>query len=107
MRLKPETLHSKKLRNSARGEECTINAPMCNGDRDTTVLCHFQFEGGVMGGKESDLSAGYGCSACHDYVDRRAKWGGELISQADYFFYCGRSVIRTHKRMHETGVLKV
>jgi len=107
MNLKPETLHSAKLRAAARGEDCTLNTPACNYNPETSVLCHYQFEGGVMGSKEDDFSAGIGCSSCHDYVDRRTKFQGEHISEADYHFYCGRSVIRTHKRFREKGVIKV
>lgn len=63
------------IRKSAKGEECTIRLPMgvCNFDPATTVLCHSNSlaDGKGMGLKAPDTQAAYGCSACHDVVDRR------------------------------------
>lgn len=63
------------IRKSARDEECTIRLPMgvCNYDTATTVLCHSNelADGKGMGLKAPDTEAAYGCSACHDIVDRR------------------------------------
>ena len=61
------------LRDTARGEHCTIRLEgICNFDPDTTVLCHYRISGiSGMGLKVPDLIAAYGCSACHDAVDRR------------------------------------
>lgn len=58
---------SKKLTKSARGQECLIRSPVCNGDSETTVLCHLN--GGGMATKKSDLFGAFGCSACHSFVD--------------------------------------
>lgn len=116
MSLKQSTIRSNKLRKSARGEECTINAPMCNGGgldidgNSKTCLAHFPFldtcEAG-MGGKIHDTTAGYSCDPCHKYIDRQTRYQGELISYADQLFYGGRSMSRTIARMIETEVLKV
>lgn len=73
-RMKSSRPKSSPIRKSARGEECTIRLPMvCNFDIETTVLCHSnsQADGKGMALKASDTRAAYGCSACHDVVDRR------------------------------------
>jgi hypothetical protein len=60
------------LRKLARGRECQIRIPgVCNGNPETTVLCHLN--GGGMGIKEDDILAAWGCSSCHDAVDGRGK----------------------------------
>ena len=95
-----------KIRQSARGEDCTINiAGVCAGDSETVVLCHFPSEGKGMGIKSHDLSAGYGCARCHDAVDGRLK-NAEFREHAE--FYMRRSILRTHLRLidKELMVLK-
>lgn len=62
---------SKKLRNSARGQDCHLQIyPYCNGNPETTVLCHFPVDAG-MGQKEDDHIAAFGCNRCHDVIDGR------------------------------------
>lgn len=64
---------SKKLRDSARGEPCTLNiAGVCNYDSSTVVLCHLPDESHGMGRKSDDIVAAFGCHACHDAIDGRA-----------------------------------
>lgn len=73
-RMKASRPKSTPIRQSARGEECTIRLPMvCNYDPATTVLCHSNelADGKGMGLKAPDTEAAYGCSACHDVVDGR------------------------------------
>lgn len=77
---------STPIRQSARGEECTISLPMvCNGNPETTVLCHSNqlADGKGMGLKAPDNRAAYGCSACHDVLDGRAPrpsgWTYEMV----------------------------
>ena len=95
-------MKSAKLRKSARHQQCTFQIPgVCNHNPETTVLCHLQFDGGIMGGKENDLSAAYGCSDCHWTIDNR------LVSDAERWFHMGRALARTHKKMHQDGVLSV
>jgi len=56
------------LRKYARGKPCMIRAPgICNGDPETTVLCHMN--GGGMGMKTPDVVAAFGCSECHAAID--------------------------------------
>lgn len=59
-----------KLRKSAKGRECQIRlVGVCNYNPETVVLCHRN--GGGMALKQPDLFGAFGCSSCHDEVDRR------------------------------------
>ncbi len=67
------TVRSKKLRESARGRECTLRIPgHCNHDASTSVLAHAPFGGRGIGVKASDAHAVIACAGCHDALDRRA-----------------------------------
>ena len=61
------------LRKAARGQPCLIRVPgVCNGNPETTVLCHVRMIGiSGYGLKAPDLIAALGCSSCHDFVDNR------------------------------------
>lgn len=64
-------MKSKKIRESARGEECQVRIPLhCNGNPETVILAHVG-SGSGMGMKSSDLEATYCCSSCHDLIDFR------------------------------------
>ena len=92
-----------KLRQSARGEECTLSIhPYCNGNPDTTVLCHIG-RGAGMGRKSSDLMAVYGCSACHDVIDLRVRTD---ITRLELMQIKLRALERTHARMIDSGTIK-
>ena len=62
------------LRDLARGKPCYLRLPgVCNGNPDTTVLCHRRAYG--VAGKDQkppDTCAFPGCHACHDVYDGRA-----------------------------------
>lgn len=65
-------MKNRKLRNSARGQDCTVRIPgVCNFDPATTVLAHIN--GGGMGMKNENYLGSFTCSACHDMIDGRAK----------------------------------
>ncbi len=62
-----------KLRKSARNQPCHLRIPgVCNGNPETTVLCHIR-RGHVagMGQKPPDVCGVFGCSDCHDLIDGR------------------------------------
>lgn len=68
---KEPPLVSKPIRDSAKGEMCTLNLPGCNYDPETTVLCHLRyFTWAGMGQKPPDILAFYGCSHCHAEQER-------------------------------------
>lgn len=80
-----------KLRASARGQPCMVQAPVPGGcwGPETTVLAHRN--GAGMGMKASDEDAAYACFACHAWLD-----GG---------------YVRTHTRaqrdeIHEKAILR-
>jgi hypothetical protein len=100
-------IRSKKITGAARGEECTLQiSGFCNGNPETVVFCHFpDNETHGMGIKSCDLSGGFGCSSCHDVVDKRVKGGA--FSKVEMDWYMRRSQSRTLRRLFELGVLKV
>jgi len=62
------------IRDSARGEECTVRiVGACNSRPDTVVWSHVPSLVGDrgMGLKALDLCGAYACAACHDVVDGR------------------------------------
>ena len=64
---------SQKLRESARGQDCTLRLlGVCNFDSSTTVLAHLPCGQKGMGMKGPDMIAAFACSACHDAVDGRS-----------------------------------
>ncbi len=90
-----------KLRASARGKACTFQTPFCNGDPDTTVLCHApsEFKGG--GTKGHDFHAAFGCSACHDALDQH-----KLPNEHELFYWL-RGCQRTLTEWVLTGLVIV
>ena len=96
---------SRKIRSSARGEDCTVNiAGVCNYSPDTVVFAHLAHDGGTMGGKCTDLAGAYCCSVCHNAIDRRS-WSQELEDRRDW--YLRRANIRTLERLAELGIWRV
>lgn len=94
-----------KLRDSARGEDCTLQIhPYCNGNPETVVLCHLP-SGSGMGQKSPDWFAVYGCSSCHDIIDKRKT----LTDDSDEFIekYKSAALFRTWERMIEKGLIKI
>jgi len=66
-------MKSKKIRDSARNEECQVRIPgICNFNDETTVAAHIG-SGAGMGRKVSDLEIAYCCSSCHDVLDGRVR----------------------------------
>lgn len=93
---------SKKLRDSARGMDCTMNVHgICSYNNETTVLSHINTEGGCMGGKSDDFSAVFSCAACHSWLDQNI--GTEL----DRLFYTRRALIKTWRVWIENGLFKI
>lgn len=67
-----QALNLSGLREFAKGRECQIRLPCCNGDPATVVLAHYRLSGLCgMGSKPENLIGAHSCSACHDAVDRR------------------------------------
>ena len=98
---KPTKIRSKKIRDSARGESCTLQTPVCNGDNNTVVLCHAPCENKGIASKSDDFWGAFGCSACHDFQDRNVA----VIKERQ--FYWMRGIYRTQKRLIEKGLIKL
>lgn len=91
---KQPPLVSTVLRQSARGETCTLRLPGCQGGTETTVLCHFRFFGWAgIAQKPHDFLGAYGCQYCHDVIDgrREGQWGFEDLLRA-----IGETLMRHH-----------
>jgi hypothetical protein len=86
------------LRNVARDKPCMIRQPaVCNGNPETTVLCHLRMSGiSGMGLKANDILAAWGCSACHSYVDTHGIDGRTALLEG---------MARTQARLIEMGLL--
>jgi len=99
-------VRSNAIRMSAKGEECTFQIPgVCNGNPETTVLCHLPDESHGMGHKADDISAAYGCMSCHDAIDRRISNAGWDSDNSEW--YMRRAQTRTLRRLIEKGIVKV
>lgn len=96
-------MRSKKIRDSAKGEACTLRITgVCNRNPETTVLAHLPDESKGMGRKSDDISACYACSSCHDVIDGRVPHDeGELE------WYMRRAMVRTWRKLIEKGVIEV
>jgi hypothetical protein len=93
-----------KLRQSARGQDCTLQIfPWCNNDPTTVSLCHIGLGSG-WGLKSSDTIAVYGCSACHDIIDGRVD---KSVDKLELMEIKLRALERTHKIMIANGVIKL
>jgi len=91
---KQPPLVSTILRQSARGETCTLRLPGCQGGTETTILAHLRFFGWAgIAQKPHDFLAVFACQHCHDIVDRRAggEWGFEDLLRA-----LGETLMRHH-----------
>ena len=92
---------STKLRNSAKGQACTLQIPgVCNANPETTVLCHAPSEVKGMGNKSHDFHAAFGCSACHEALDQHR------VGEWEYFYWL-RGIQRTQAHWQAKGMLIV
>lgn len=66
MHAKPFTVVSQRLRDSARGEPCTLRLDGCDGGGETTVLAHLRGKWALgIAKKPHDTFGVYACSNCH------------------------------------------
>lgn len=62
------------LTDLARGKECQVRLPCCNGNPETTVPAHFRLADTCGTGlKPDDWQVAWACSACHAECDRRTR----------------------------------
>jgi len=93
-----------ELRNTARGQACTLNVPgVCNYDPATTVWCHANTlsAGKGMRLKASDPAGCFGCSACHHWLDF-----GPAPFDVKLATFCA-ALIKTYCALFGQGLLRV
>lgn len=96
---------SKKLRDSARGKDCTLRLiGSCNGNSDTTVLCHIGKVRG-MACKAGDNMAIYACSSCHDVLDGRTSYSSS--DNANLSEDCLRALEETQQSFIDEGLMVI
>jgi len=92
---------SKKIRNSARGEDCSMRLPgICNFNPESTSLCHINTVFKGTGMKSPDIFAFFGCSACHDAVDGRSN---NPVDPQDIL----NAMVETQMKLFEKGLIKL
>lgn len=94
-------IRSKKIRESARGEDCTLRLSFCS-STETTVFCHIGKSRG-MGLKCGDNFGIYACSNCHDIIDGRVK---HSFSKDELNTEKLRSLEETQERLIAKGLLE-
>ena len=99
---KPTRWTSKKYRDAANGQNCTMRLPGCTNDRETVVLAHRN--GAGMGTKASDHDAADMCARCHDIYDGRTHLIGWTNREMSISFY--RARLETIINRIERGIIK-
>lgn len=94
---------SKKIRNSARGQDCALRIPgVCNFNPETTVLAHVGRNRG-MSIKCHDTMAVYACSSCHDQIDGRSS----VLDVGTKARYILDALEETQTKLLEQGLINV
>lgn len=95
---KPTPIISKKIRQSAKDESCTLRlVGICNGNRETTVFAHINSARKGIGNKSLDLHGVYACNACHSALD------AGKVDALDQL----RALIETQIRLVQKGLIGV
>lgn len=90
---------SKKIMNSAKGEDCTLRlVGICNFNPETTVAAHVGRVRGV-GIKCSDICVVYACSECHREIDSHGR--------AEYADDVNRAWEETLNKLFEKGLIGI
>jgi hypothetical protein len=101
-------IRSKKLRASARNQECTLNiSGVCNGNPETTVLAHISDGNGGMALKGNDTSSCFACSSCHDAIDGRIPYFQQSDNANVLDWYLRRAMSKTIVIWIESGLVCV
>lgn len=99
-------IRSRKLLNTAKGQECTLRFPgICHGGTETTVFCHLNFSwaGKGMGQKAHDILGVHGCYMCHVALDQSR----HNLSSEEFYLHLLRAMCETYVRVVEMGVVVV
>lgn len=72
-------IQSKKIRNSAKGEACSLRVhPQCQ-DGETVVFCHLNSIFRGTGLKSPDIFGVYSCANCHSMLDASKVSGDDQL----------------------------
>ncbi len=91
---------SKTLRDSARGQSCTLRLPGCGHDDGTVVLAHLPCGQKGVGMKSPDQMAVFACHSCHMQLDGAGRWD---IHAKDYL----RALAETQGIWIRDGLMKI
>lgn len=99
-------IRSNKIRQAARGEQCTVQiVGTCRRDPETVVFAHLPDVSHGMALKASDHCGVFCCASCHDMIDGRTKPSDEFKTHKDW--YLRMAYQRTMARLFEVGVVRV
>lgn len=91
-------IKSKKIRESARGECCSLRvSPICTDEEGAVVLCHLNSNFRGVGMKSPDIFGVYGCYHCHQLLD------SGKVDKAEQL----RALQETQMKLYEKGLLNV
>lgn len=93
---KPNKIRSKKIRDSARGEACTLRLEGCV-FKTGVVFAHINSKWKGMGNKSPDLFGCYACHKCHRVLDA----GGVMVEDQL------RALQETQIKLYEKGLIKI
>lgn len=106
---KPKKIKSRKIRQSAKGRNCTLRIPgICNHDSGTVSLCHLNSNQKGAGNKSHDIHSIIACNKCHDWLDMRGnEWMRtdllELNREAEKL----RALLETQDIFIQEGLIQV
>lgn len=94
-----------RIRDSARGETCTMRLHCCNRSPDTTVWAHSNKmqDGKGKGLKADDDKGAYMCSACHDEYDGRTHITG--LDEEELSFIFDIAMEESRRRLRIKGLI--
>lgn len=98
-------MKSTKARRAARGRECMVRLPGCDGGGETTVMAHYRMAGYCgMGLKPDDIGFGaFACHSCHSVVDGRSHIDG--FDRDEIRLAHAEGVMRTFDALRREGLL--
>lgn len=106
--MKSKSPKSTPIRQSARGEECTLLIPgVCNHNSETVVWAHSNSHdhGKGLGIKAKDEYGCYACSSCHAVLDGQAP-RPDGWSKDDLNVYFESAMYRSRSILRDKGLLK-
>src|SRR5690606_33161017 len=92
---------SPAIRNSARGQTCTVRWHGCDYGTETTVFAHLPVGMKGVSTKTPDPFGVHACNNCHDCIDERN--GRERPPASELL----RALAETQMRLFESGVLGI